>query len=101
MAARRLVVRGRVQGVGFRYATHVEARRLALRGWVRNRTDGTVEVIAVGDDGALDALQRWAAHGPRGARVDAVDATALDGDALARVDPPVGDDFRQADTAWS
>jgi acylphosphatase len=101
MPARRLVVRGLVQGVGFRYATQSEARRLALRGWVRNRVDGTVEVVAVGDEGLLDDLQRWTQRGPRGARVDAVEATALGSDALARLEPPVGDDFRQVDTAWS
>jgi acylphosphatase len=99
MPARRLVVRGLVQGVGFRYATRTEARRLGLRGWVRNRADGSVEVVAVGAEPELDALARWAGRGPRGARVDAVEASALDADALDRVEPPVGDHFRQVDSA--
>jgi acylphosphatase len=63
------VVRGRVQGVGFRAATHYEARRLGLQGWVRNQMDGTVEVLAAGDDQAVDELVAWLKQGPRGAHV--------------------------------
>ena len=63
------VVRGRVQGVGFRAETHAEARRLGLEGWVRNLMDGTVEVLAAGDDAAVDQLIAWLKHGPRGAHV--------------------------------
>jgi acylphosphatase len=100
MAARRLVVRGRVQGVGFRDALRREARRLALKGWVRNRADGTVEAVAVGDEAALAALQAWAGRGPPAARVAAVEASALTDVALATLVPGIGDDFRQADTAW-
>ena len=48
---KRIVVRGRVQGVGFRYATVSEARRLGLHGWARNAPDGSVEIVAEGDAG--------------------------------------------------
>jgi acylphosphatase len=61
-------VRGRVQGVGFRYAMTVEARRLGLTGWVRNRRDGSVEAFACGVPAALDALVEWAERGPRQVR---------------------------------
>jgi acylphosphatase len=101
MPARRLVIRGIVQGVGFRHATCREAQRLGLRGWVRNRGDGSVEAVAVGDDRHLDALERWACRGPAAACVDSVDATPLEDDALARLHPPVGSDFRQVRTRWS
>ncbi len=67
------IVRGRVQGVGFRATAAHEARRLGLLGWVRNRLDGTVEVLAAGDDGALDLLAAWLKHGPRGAHVTGLD----------------------------
>lgn len=100
MAARRLVVRGLVQGVGFRHATRGAAQRLGLRGWVRNCADGSVEAVALGDDDQLDALERWARLGPPAARVDSVDVTLLADDAVARLHPPVGDGFTQAATAW-
>ncbi len=67
------VVRGRVQGVGFRAGTAREASRLGLSGWVRNRLDGTVEVLAAGDDAAVDQLAAWLKQGPRGARVAGLD----------------------------
>ena len=67
------IVRGRVQGVGFRATTAHEARRLGLTGWVRNRLDGTVEVLAAGDDAALDGLAAWLKQGPRGANVTGLD----------------------------
>ncbi|MFI5283729.1 MAG: acylphosphatase [Candidatus Dormibacterales bacterium] len=68
-----LVVRGEVQGVGFRYFMLNEARRLGLRGWVRNNEGGTVEVVAEGPRPALDELKRAAERGPRLARVARVD----------------------------
>lgn len=101
MAARRLVIRGLVQGVGFRHATRGEAQRLGLRGWVRNRADGSVEAVAVGDDAQLDSLERWARRGPPAARVESVDVTGLDDAAVERLQPPVGSGFRQVETAWS
>jgi acylphosphatase len=76
MPARRYLITGRVQGVGFRYALAIEARRLALSGWVRNRSDGSVEAVASGDETALDALGRWAHRGPPAARVDVIDTRA-------------------------
>ena len=77
------VVRGRVQMVGFRYFVLEEARALGLSGWVRNGDDGaTVEVVAEGSQEELRLLEEALRAGPRGARVEAVDATwsdALDG----------------------
>ena len=67
------IVRGRVQGVGFRASAAHEARRLGLAGWVRNRPDGTVEVLASGDDAAVDQLAEWLKRGPRGAHVTGLD----------------------------
>jgi acylphosphatase len=72
MAARRLLITGRVQGVGFRYALQSEAERLGLSGWVRNRSDGSVEALAQGAPQALEALAAWARRGPPAARVSAV-----------------------------
>lgn len=68
-----LIVRGRVQGVFFRAATQREARRLGITGWVRNRNDGSVEMLAEGDEDAVKELASWANHGPSAARVDSVD----------------------------
>jgi acylphosphatase len=72
-AAFRAVVRGRVQGVGFRYAAVREARRLALRGAVANLPDGAVEVEAEGGTAGLEAFLAWLGRGPPGARVSGVD----------------------------
>ena len=69
----RLVVTGRVQGVGFRWATVAEADRLGLTGWVRNQASGGVEILAEGDKDGLDKLGAWARHGPRFASVGWVD----------------------------
>jgi acylphosphatase len=68
-----LIVRGRVQGVYFRAATQREARRLGITGWVKNRPDGGVEILAEGDEDAIKELGSWANHGPSAARVDSVD----------------------------
>ncbi len=65
-----LMVRGRVQGVGFRWFVREEARRLGLSGWVMNRADGAVELAAGGPAGPLADLQRLVAEGPPSARVD-------------------------------
>jgi acylphosphatase len=69
----RATVEGRVQGVGFRAYAAREARRLGLQGWVRNEVDGSVLVVAEGDDRAADAFLAWLRHGPPSARVTAVD----------------------------
>jgi len=67
------MVRGRVQGVGFRAAVHELGRRLGLDGWVRNRPDGTVEVRAQGDEQTLQQLHDFLRHGPRMAHVTNVE----------------------------
>jgi acylphosphatase len=72
MSARRYIVRGRVQGVGFRWFVDHEARQLGLAGWVRNNIDGTVEVLAIGTEEQLRALHDKLQSGPRASRVDAV-----------------------------
>ncbi len=77
----RYIVRGRVQGVAFRYNTVEEARRLGLRGWVRNRADGSLEVAARGPVEALGGLEAFLRRGPPGARVDEVSATEADAEA--------------------
>jgi acylphosphatase len=71
---RRVVVRGRVQGVGFRYTTHREAVRAGVSGWVSNRDDGSVEAVFEGDEEAVERLVRWVEDGPPGASVDRVEA---------------------------
>jgi len=68
-----VIVRGRVQGVGFRWFVAEIARELGVAGWVRNRTDGTVEVAAEGDDRSIDGLRGRLANGPPGAVVRSVD----------------------------
>ena len=64
LTARRAIVRGRVQGVGFRFFAERAARELGVRGWVRNLPDGTVETFAEGEDDAVAAIPRAAAKGP-------------------------------------
>ena len=77
------VVRGRVQGVSFRYHTRVAASALGVSGWVRNLPDGTVEVLAQGDDRDLRELLRWLEDGPPASRVDKVDVDWRDpGDSM-------------------
>ena len=73
MAALRLRIRGRVQGVGYRLAFFEQARALELRGWVRNYSDGSVEAGVAGPDAVLAEICAWANRGPATARVDAVD----------------------------
>lgn len=79
-----LVVRGRVQGVGFRWFVREQAQRLGLAGWVRNRADGGVEIAAEGDDASIDALRGVLAQGPRGATVERVESLDDDGAPLDR-----------------
>lgn len=66
------IVRGKVQGVWFRASTRAQAERLGLAGHARNLVDGSVEVLAIGDAEAIDALERWLHAGPPLARVDGV-----------------------------
>jgi acylphosphatase len=70
---RRFVVRGRVQGVGFRWFVEREASVLGVYGWVRNNFDGNVEVLATGTREQLNQLRGKLRQGPRAARVDEVD----------------------------
>jgi acylphosphatase len=72
------LVRGRVQGVGFRWFVHREAAALGLKGWVRNTDDGKVEVVASGDTEALAELRLALRRGSRGSRVDAVEESELE-----------------------
>jgi acylphosphatase len=75
IAARRFLVTGRVQGVGFRAFVAAAAGRLGLAGWVRNLSDGRVEVLAEGAPEALDLLAEACGRGPLLARVDGVAAS--------------------------
>jgi acylphosphatase len=85
-----MIVRGDVQGVGFRWATERQARRLGVAGHVRNLPTGDVEVVAEGEAAAVDQLIAWANHGPPAARVTALDVND---------EPPIGEadgfDIRQ------
>lgn len=73
--ARRAVFRGRVQGVGFRDYVQRQATRHGVAGWVRNRSDGTVEAVFSGDAAAVDDVIAACGRGPRSGRVDGVDVT--------------------------
>ena len=79
------MVRGRVQGVGFRWYVHREAAEIGLRGWVRNTADGCVEIVAAGTAEQLAELRAAVKKGSRGSRVDAViehELAESEGDAL-------------------
>ena len=78
----RLAITGRVQGVGYRDWAVTTGQRLGLAGWVRNRTDGSVEALVVGDDEAVGKMIEACRTGPRLARVDAVDVEPVDLDVL-------------------
>jgi acylphosphatase len=67
-----LIIEGRVQGVWFRDSTRNEATRLNLTGWVKNRFDGSVELVAEGSREEVKKLIEWCHHGPPGARVTMV-----------------------------
>ncbi|MFZ1130257.1 MAG: acylphosphatase [Terriglobales bacterium] len=71
--ARRFLVRGRVQGVGFRWFVEREAHILKMAGWVRNNHDGSVEVLAMGSPEQLAGLRSRLRKGPRAARIDDVE----------------------------
>ena len=88
----RLSIRGRVQGVAYRAWAKEQAEALGLRGWVRNRENGSVEAVIAGPVAAVDAFVAAAQRGPRAARVEHVDvAPAAAGEA--------GQGFRQLPTA--
>lgn len=73
MSRARLVIAGRVQGVGYRYWLLREATRLGLRGWARNRRDGSVEAVVEGPDEAVEEAISLSRHGPPGAVVKMVE----------------------------
>jgi acylphosphatase len=77
MITQRLKIRGLVQGVGFRYALREQARRKALAGWVRNRTDGSVEALVQGPPERVSEVVAWARRGPPASRVDEVQVEPL------------------------
>ncbi|MCD9153600.1 acylphosphatase [Aeromicrobium duanguangcaii] len=72
-----VIVRGLVQGVGYRWSTRLVARQNGVTGWVRNLDDGSVEAELQGAPAQVDAVLEWMAEGPPGAHVDSVDASDL------------------------
>ena len=76
---RRLVVHGRVQGVNFREAMRAQAQHHGVTGWVRNRSDGTVEAMLHGAPGSVERLLEWARRGPPAARVTRVEVAEAAG----------------------
>ena len=81
VVARRLAVRGRVQGVGFRYAMVEAAEAAGVSGWVRNRRDGSVEAVVQGDGAAVLAIVAWCERGPSGAHVTDVEVVDMEPEA--------------------
>ena len=91
-------IHGLVQGVGFRAALAVEARRRGLAGWVRNRRDGTVEALIAGAAAEVDALVAWAQRGPPAASVSRIEVDT-DRQVLDAFDPrAAGGGFEQRPT---
>ena len=80
MMTRQIRVSGRVQGVGFREALREEAERAGLTGWVRKRSDGTVEALLQGEPAQVEAVCTWARRGPPAARVTALSDNAPERD---------------------
>jgi acylphosphatase len=78
MNAKRLVIAGRVQGVGYRDWLVERARALGVDGWVRNRADGSVEVLVAGDTASVEELLRLCRRGPRAAVVESIDEDLAD-----------------------
>lgn len=97
LEARRLLISGRVQGVGFRHWVEQTAARQGLRGFVRNLTDGRVEAVIAGDPAAVAEMARLCHRGPSGARVDRIDESTLSPDVTAALAEGAG--FRRAPTA--
>ena len=78
-----MVVRGRVQGVGFRYAVERAARSRGISGWAANRSDGTVEAVFEGELEAVESLVRLCRGGPRGVEVDRADVSEEEPEGLS------------------
>lgn len=91
VAAIHLIIHGRVQGVGYRSWTRGRAIANNLTGWVRNRTDGTVEAVLCGEANALSHMQEECKKGPLAARVASIDASDWQG--------AIPIDFKQLPTA--
>jgi acylphosphatase len=87
LIVRHVIVRGRVQGVGFRAWTELTALKRGLGGWVRNRRDGSVESVFAGEALAVDAMLAACRRGPPGARVDALEERAAGADMLGERHP--------------
>jgi acylphosphatase len=83
VTARRAVVRGMVQGVGFRYFAQRSARSLGVRGWVRNRPDGSVESLAEGDEAAVAEYLARLEKGPTGSRVDGLEVEPVEPEGIS------------------
>jgi len=79
MAAKRLIIAGRVQGVGYRQWLTARAEAAGLSGWVRNRSDGTVEALLAGETAAVEELVRQCRRGPRLAVVSSIEPPAEPG----------------------
>ena len=90
MNAKRLIISGRVQGVGYRDWMVERARALGISGWVRNRVDGSVEALVAGDVAAVEELSRLCRRGPRMAEVTSIEEEMAD--------PPESFGFRQVPT---
>jgi acylphosphatase len=80
---RHIVIRGRVQGVGYRAWTEMTALERGVQGWVRNRRDGAVEALFIGSNDAVAAMIEACRAGPRGAQIDSVDQRDGTGEELA------------------
>ena len=81
-AIRQVTIRGRVQGVGFRYWVEQQARARGLEGWVRNRRDGSVEALFAGPPDVVSGMIALCRRGPASARVNAVEEEPAGADAL-------------------
>ena len=78
--ARRLLISGRVQGIGYRESMRLAAESLGVSGWVRNLRDGRVEAVVSASAEKVDAMVAWAHRGPSSARVDRVEVEPAEGD---------------------
>lgn len=86
MLRRRVIVHGRVQGVGFRYTVARAAKSRGVAGWVRNRADGTVEAVFEGATDAVESMVEFCRDGPRGATVEELDVYEEEPEQLAGFD---------------
>jgi acylphosphatase len=85
LQSKKVLISGRVQGVGFRYFTRVTAKSLGVKGWVRNRGDGSVETVIQGQPGQIEDMIEKLREGPSAARVDDVDVRDLNADEIFSV----------------